>query len=108
MNPKEFWGTKKPVLAVDIDGTICKDGSFPRYGEAEPLLEEIERLRELAEHYFIVLWSARYEADRAITEAWLHRWQVPFSHLLLGKLPFDAFVDANSYKFPTEIKESSK
>lgn len=97
MNPKEFWGTDKPVVAVDIDGTLCEDDSFPNYAEAVPKEDEIAKLRELAEKCFIVLWSARYEADREVTKCWLCKNEVPYDRLILGKLPFDFFIDANAF-----------
>jgi len=98
MKPSEFWGTDKQAIIVDIDGTLCEDNSFPHYAKAIPKEGQIKFLQQIKEHYFIVLWSARYEADREITQTWLHSNNVPYDRLILGKMPYDFFIDENAYK----------
>lgn len=103
MNPSEFWGTKKQVLFVDIDGTICQDNTFPNYFDAEPFESQIRSLHELKGQFFIVLWTARYEADRFVTEDWLSKHNVPYDRLVFGKLPYNMFIEWNSCKSVTEL-----
>lgn len=103
MNPKEFWGTDKPVVVVDIDGTLCEDDSFPDYDGAKPLMERIKALQALKRNHFIVLWSARYEADRKVTERWLHEHHILYDRLILGKIPYDVFIEENSFNSPLDL-----
>ena len=106
MNPKDFWGTDKPVVVVDIDGTLCEDDSFPNYSEAKPRNGQIKCLKELTEKCFIVLWSARYESDREVTISWLRKYSVPYHRLVLGKMPYDIFVDANAFGSILDLLET--
>ena len=115
MKPQQFWGTNKQVLVVDIDGTLCgevhlpKQDEIPNYAESTPFTRQIQTLVKLSERYFIVLWTARYEADREVTERWLKENNVPYDRLILGKKPYDMFIDANSCKTPYQlIKELEK
>ena len=105
MNPKEFWGTDKPVVIVDIDGTLCEDDSFPNYADAKPRMNQIEHLRKVYDKCFIVLWSARYESDRAVTKRWLKRYMAPYHRIVLGKMPYDLFVDANAFGSTVDLLE---
>jgi len=109
MKPQQFWGTEKEVLVVDIDGTLCSEaylpdwGTIPDYAKAEPFPLQIAHLNELKERFFIVLWTARYEADREVTEQWLKKHNVPYDRLVLGKKPYDMFIDTNSCKTPYQL-----
>ena len=103
MNPKEYWGTEKKVLIIDIDGTICEDNTFPNYSGAKPFKKQIEALHEIKGTHFIVLYTARYEADRPITEKWLKDNSVPYDRLIFGKLPYDFFIEWNSFRSITSL-----
>lgn len=103
MNPKEYWGTEKRVLLIDLDGTLCEDNTFPNYLTAKPFSSQIKALHELKGRYYIVIWTARYEADRSVTEKWLKDNDVPYDRLIFGKLPYHFFIDWNSSKSVLEL-----
>jgi len=103
MKAQEFWGTDKEVLIIDLDGTICSDNSYPDYAQAKAFEIEINALKSLSEKYFIVFWTARYEADRSVTEDWLFRHGIRYDRLVFGKLPYDLFIEMNSCKSITEL-----
>lgn len=109
---EDFWGTNRPVLIVDIDGTLCDEGrdlddrNWLRYANAAPHLEEIEALRRLSKkEWFIVLWTARFEGDRGITQKWLADHGVSYDRLIMGKMVYSAFVDANARSSLVEIEQ---
>lgn len=102
-----FWGTDKPVLMVDLDGTLCEETgpeNWKRFAEAKPKVEEIEALRRLSAKYFIVIWTARFEADRLVTSYWLSEHSVPYDRLIMGKLLYSVFVDANARPSLREVR----
>lgn len=102
-----FWGTDKPVLAVDLDGTLCEEtGSenWKHYAEAKPRMAEIEALRKVSSKYFIVVWTSRFEADRCVTTFWLSENNVPYDRLIMGKMLYSVIVDANARSSLGEVE----
>jgi len=103
MNPKEYWGTEKQVLLIDLDGTLCDDHTFPEYAAATFFKSQVKALHELKGRYFIVIWTARYEADRALTEKLLRDNDVPYDRIVFGKLPGNFFIDWNSARSASDL-----
>jgi len=88
--------TKGYLLAIDIDGVICKGSCWSPEDalKAEPIQENIDLLKQLihAGHH-IVLYSARKEWWRGETELWLLKNKVPYHALIMNKFPADFYYD---------------
>jgi len=87
-----------PVIktyAVDIDGTLCVERSeWWLYATAEPIkknIRKINRLKRLG--HTIILYTARFEEDREVTEAWMKKYRVQYDKIVFGKLRADHYVD---------------
>ena len=87
-------------IAVDIDGVIAstlKNGVYPRdYHKKEPLPYAIEALKQLRErNHSIYLFTARYEEDREVTEAWLrvNGFSGLYDELIMDKPKYDILID---------------
>lgn len=52
------------IIAVDFDGTLC---NYKNPGIGEPKLKVIEKVKELANDNFLILWSCR--RGKALKEA---------------------------------------
>ena len=81
---------RRYVLAVDIDGVLCEECGLP-YAERPPIRANIEALNKI--EGVIVLYTARFEIDREITEQWLRKENVRHDALIMNKLPFARIVD---------------
>ena len=85
------------TFIIDIDGTLTKetDGYGPHiYENRTPNLDMIRKVRALyAAGHRIILWTARYFEDEAVTERWLIRQGVPYHRLHLGKPQYCVWID---------------
>ena len=94
-------------VVFDLDETICRHTNRD-YANAAPVWLTIERMRQLRERFpecEIVIHTARgmkscggdvEKADaknRAVTEDWLERHNVPYDILVFGKPFADAYID---------------
>ncbi len=88
----------KPIVIVDIDGTLTKVGArveclkstppdwdsfYSRCGEDEPVKALAALVRQLSGDYEIVLCSGRRESCRTDTELWMQNHGVPWDWMLL-------------------------
>ena len=92
---------QRAVVLVDMDGTIAdasrrerkflrakrKDwaGFFRDMENDPPIASVMERVRELAQRYDIVILTGRPEKYRTQTEAWLAKQELPYTRLLMRK-----------------------
>ena len=54
----------------------------------------IARVKEHHDNYdFIVIFTARPEADRSFVERMLREWNVPYDSIRMGKLRYDVFYE---------------
>jgi len=96
------------IYAVDIDGTLCKeDNEWWKYAEATPIFENIEKINKLHgeigdQTNLIILYTARFEEDRQVTQQWLNKWGVKYHRLVMGKFRADFYIDSNA-KRPEEL-----
>lgn len=81
------------VIAIDIDGIICEE-SHKRYIDRKPIVENIKKINSLDD--LKILYTARLECDRAITEKWLRMNDVKYDLLVMNKLPYDYLIDDRS------------
>lgn len=87
-------------IVVDLDGVIAQGSNYPNYEECRVVPGATEYLLSLkdAGHY-IVIYSARWEVDREVTELWLFVHGVPYDKLILGKPLADVYLDDRAMKF---------
>ena len=82
------------IIAVDIDGTLTNETEGHDYANRTPNMVMIKFVQEAYEAlHSIILWSSRYEVDRAVTIDWLLKYNIPYSKLILDKLTYDLLID---------------
>lgn len=93
-------------IAVDIDGVLAmklSNGKYPRdYPKKLPIDFAKESLRVLKDKgHYVYLFTARYEEDRNITMAWLHKFGFKdlFDELVMGKPKYDLLIDDRALRF---------
>lgn len=99
--------SKNKVIAIDIDGVLCKCpefGKFKTFEEAYENAEPIKCAKEALDLLFIkgfriILFSSRLEDDREVTMEWLKSHGFQFNELILGKPKYDVFIDDRVLKF---------
>ena len=82
---------RKPTIVIDIDGVLCSEGGA--YQTRTPNRRMIDRVLEVSERYYIVLWTARPVSAQKVTVAWLSWNGVVYDKLLLGKPRAMYYVD---------------
>ena len=96
-NVQNLRWNKLRTLVVDIDGIITIESEgFGKdyYPKRTPNDYNIETLKDYKKRGFkIILYSARYQEDYYMTEAWLLKHKVPFDKLVLGKPQGDEYID---------------
>jgi len=110
---------KIPTIVCDIDGVIA-DGSIEEvysdeagwaYEKCKPIKSMIDILVSLKKGGIrIILFTARLERDREITEKWLNEHKVPYDELKMNK-PFGHIYidDRGIYPFnPSDERWRSK
>jgi histidinol phosphatase-like enzyme len=86
------------TIYVDIDETICITPDSRSYGDAEPIMVNIEKINKLYdEGNTIVYWTARGSRKQIdwydLTEKQLLSWGVKFNELRVDKPYYDLFID---------------
>lgn len=77
------------VQAIDIDGILCEETG--PYKDRKPIEKNIQYINQL--NSYIVLYTARLETDRTITEQWLRDHHVKYDALIMNKLPYSILID---------------
>lgn len=106
----EVWNNYKKqykTLFVDIDGTLVTNSSiqFPPYvGSGEPLVDNIQHLRQLYEEgkVYIILTTSRPEMLREVTIDEMKRHNMPYDQLVMGlphckRVVINDFARSNTY-----------
>ncbi len=102
-------GSRRPVIAVDFDGTICEH-AFPECGELKPGAKKVLDL--LSKQFDIVISSCRtskmfeHEGGKYVREMirFLKEHEIPYSRIDggdEGKIVADAYVDDKAIRFTT-------
>jgi len=82
------------LIAVDIDGILTNEIVGWDYTKRTPRKGNIGIVNGLLKQgHVVVLYTARYEIDRAVTIDWLNKYGVQYSDLVMGKLQYDILVD---------------
>lgn len=76
---------KGGIEAVDIDGVLAED--FGDYADRKFLGQPRRKYK------YRILYTARLEADRMVTENWLARHNIKYDALLMNKAPYDILID---------------
>jgi len=96
---------KNKRLAIDLDGIITKENpphewkeTTPEFYEGwytrvAPNTENISKVNVLYTWNKIMIYTARTEDYREITESWLRDNKVKYDALIMGKLPYDFLID---------------
>ena len=88
----------RPVIAVDIDGTICTPHADYSQCELIPgTREALHRLRN--EGYAVFLHTGRHIDKYQTTVDWLAEHEVPYDHIVFGKPPARYYVDDRAIRF---------
>jgi len=87
---------ERKIYAFDLDGVLCEEGDWrpEEMIKRKPIKENIEKVNKLFDMgNIIVIFTARLEEDRPVTEAWLKLNGVKYDYLVMGKPRFDVYVD---------------
>lgn len=99
----------KKVIAIDMDGVICKEERTFDRPLATPIPGAIESVNGIhAAGHTVIIWTARGWEQFRSTEDWLKRHGVSYDVLLMGKPIVDVFIDDRAVRFgswPIDLKE---
>lgn len=84
-------GEPRPIIAVDVDGILTRSAT----DSETPRPENIAKVNALVRSgkYLVVLYTARPEDDRTVTERWLAKHGVRHHRLVMDKMVYDLLVD---------------
>ncbi len=84
------------VIAVDVDGVLCEGEAWTERDcmEATPIRHNIQKVNELYNHNFIVIYSARRRHLLNATAVWLDDHNVRYHAICPhSKMAADAYID---------------
>ena len=95
-------------IYVDIDNTITITRGTD-YKNATPLIERIVKINNYYDDgHEITYWTARGTVSKIdykkLTEEQLMKWGVKYHKLIMGKEPYDMFIDDKSFNSETFFK----
>ena len=105
-------------IYVDVDNTITKTDGMD-YKNAKPLFNKIAIINKLYDDgHTITYWTARGSVSKIdyydLTKKQLDNWGVKYHNFMVGKPPYDIFIDDKTINEITEkltewvIKEEGK
>lgn len=83
----------KKKIAIDIDGILTNETKGHNYQNRTPNLAAVKLVNLLNELCEIYLFTARFEEDRKITEDWLKKHNIKYSHIIFHKPQYDYLID---------------
>ncbi len=94
-------------IYVDVDNTITET-TGTNYQNAKPLYEKIKIINELFDKgHSITYWTARGSVSKIdfydLTKAQLDAWGCKYHNFMVGKPPYDIFIDDKTIN---EVKEN--
>jgi hypothetical protein len=96
------------IISVDLDGLLCKSCSSDKYPNAEPIVENINKVNVLYDlGHRIIIYTARGWYLYDITSEWLGRKQVKYNQLVMGKLYAHAYLDDLNYTLDEIVEKVS-
>ena len=107
---KDLRLTRKPIIRVDIDGTLTKEfltWDFQNRSENKKAIKRVNALYH-SKKFIIIIWTTRLKEWRSLTVGWLKRHGVKYHKLEMEKPPFSLLIDdRTSVEVPT-VKECLK
>lgn len=96
---------RKPwIIAVDLDGLLCKGIAPDQLRQAPPIRENIEKVNKLhGMGHVIVIHTARGWYQKDLTEDWLLKHGVHYSYLVMGKLYAHMYIDDLNHTLDSAI-----
>lgn len=91
------FGMRYPVLAVDMDGVLCKGEMFDSKSDPEPIHENIRLINEISLKAYIIIHTARRQEMAISTLRWLERHNVRYHAIRFDKLPADLYIDDKAF-----------
>ena len=86
------------IIAVDLDGVLCRSVAPEKYHLALPIQENIDKVNRLHERgNRIIIHTARGWYNYDLTMKWLVTHGVEFDQLVMGKLYAHAYIDDLSF-----------
>jgi hypothetical protein len=96
------------IVYIDIDNTICENGTSNDYSVAQPIKENIAIANSLYKSgHTIVYWTARGSGTgkdwSEVTASQFKQWGVLYHEIKFGKPIYDIFIDDKAL---TSLKDS--
>ena len=104
-------------VVIDLDGVIidfnhCKNIGICDYSNYPDCLDKLKRtecpMNSSARLYMgmmkkigmnIIIWTARVEEEREVTEEWLKKNKIPYDDLIMGKPRATVYIDDLAHRF---------
>jgi len=100
--------TKRRIIAVDIDGTLCNNVEWWRGVKPTPnnfVIQQVNKLYDSGN--FVIIHTSRRREDEWITKEWLAENKVKYHILVLDKLSADFYIDDKAV-LPEDISKICK
>ena len=87
-------------VAIDFDGVIANNSGHPNYVATTPIDGAKEALTELQRRgWKVVIYTARPYSDYENIERFLNDHEIPFKHIVCGKLLAERYYDDRNIGF---------
>ena len=88
------------VILIDIDGTICPEGSPGDRPQVEPLPGAVSAVNRLTDGgHVVVLWTGRGWDEYIATKTWLDDHGFRYAQILMGKPIANLIIDDRARRF---------
>lgn len=95
-------------IAIDIDGVLTNEIKGHNYIKRTVNEEAVKIVREIYKEHTVVLFTARFRIDRAITEDWLKIHDIPYDNIIFDKPSYDIFIDDKAFNSLILFKQTWK
>ena len=91
---------KQKIICVDIDGTLCEGDAWTEEDclKAIPIKKNIEKVNQMYQYGFVIMYTARREELIAATLQWLRENGVRYHAISVRKIPTDYYFDDKAAK----------
>lgn len=106
---------KRPIVAVDLDGTLTKVGHFDNlwkmtflelkkvYKNVKPRKDIIKKVNKLYDKgYIIYIFTSRYDIYQHLTKHWLQKHGVKYHFFIMNKPFYNFLIDDKAF-MPEDI-----
>ena len=93
-------------IGVDLDDTLATNTGFPDFNLKDPLEGSKEAMDELvSQGWKVVIYTARPWSVYNLIEHWLVTHEIPFKHIVCGKMLLRWMVDDRNIEFRGNWKD---